>query len=149
MTQEFTNILKQYNVNPNNCEDFQPIVPKALEQLLHHYNSLVAFVSACVLISQTEDVEKQLDVVIHKLRHNNYFNDYQEIDEETYDVIILDREVNLGECDEVTLTIHVVNNKVEVSKFIEFGIKGEDYPMSCSIDDVIYTMQQESLTGKS
>lgn len=140
----FTNILEQFNKGAEEYDDFQLMQPKAVEQLLHHYNSLTAFVNACVLISNTDDVEKQLDVIIDKLRHNNYFDDYQEIDDCTYDVLVLDREVNLGECDEATFTIHVVNNKVEVSKFIEFGIKGEDYPLSCTIEDVIYTLQQNA-----
>ena len=138
----FINIIEQFNEGANKYDDFQVMQPKAVEQLLRHYNSLTAFVNACILKSNTDDIEKQLEVILYELRHTNYFDDYQEIDDFTYDVLVLDRNVNQGECNEVIFTIHKVNNKLEVSKFIEYGIKGEDYPLSCTIDDVVYTMKE-------
>ena len=151
MTEQFTDLLEQYNQNPNNYEDFVLMNTKCLEQILVVHNALTSFVHACVPLSNTDNPSQQLQYIISQLHRNNYYSDVYIVDgmagDEVVDVLWSDSTAKPGECDEVTLTLLIKDNEVCVSKFVEFGMHGEDYPMECSLDDVVYTLNKYSVKG--
>lgn len=125
-----------------------PLTLKALKQLIDIVEDCKREVCQVLDTNKSITDEKEiLNLIYDRLRHNSIYSEFNRVGENILDIIYFNREVNIGDIDEVIITINSFKIFKDKSSFgvsyynIEFGICGEDYPISYNLVDIKSTYE--------
>lgn len=124
-----------------------PLTLKALKQLIDIVENCKREVRQVLDTNKSvTDKKELLNLIYDRLRHSFTYNKFNRVDENILDIIHFNREVNTGDIDEVIITINTFEIFKDKSSFgvsyeIEFGIQGEDYPISYNLVDIKSTYE--------
>lgn len=131
------NIIKEYVYDDGTC----PVTKAALEDLIEIHCRLTAL--ACLSMNGKKP-QQTLDDFLWHVHHTNYFNKYNHIEDNTYDIIYYDADAKPGRIDECIITVALdrKTGDLKVGEWLEFGVKGYDDMIGYDLDDVVYTLNQ-------
>lgn len=119
-----------------------PLTLKALKQLIDIVENCKQEIRQVLNANKSVTNKKEiLNLIYDRLRHISTYKEFNWVDDDILDVIYLNGDVKVGDIDEVIITISSFNlfkNKdgAGISYDIEFGIHGEDYPISYNLTDI-------------
>ena len=119
-----------------------PLTLKALKQLIDIVEDCKKEVRQVLDTNKSVTDKKEiLNLIYNRLKHISTYEEFNWVDEDMLDVVYLDKDVEVGDIDEVIITISSFNlfknnGGTGISYDIEFGIYGEDYPISYTLTDI-------------
>lgn len=131
-----------------------PLTLKALKQLIDIVENCKKEVRKVLNTNKSvTDKTEILNLIYDRLRHNSNYDKFSRVNKDILDVIYLNREVNTGDIDEVIITISSFNlfkdkDGTGISYNIEFGMHGEDYPISYNLVDIKSTYEYYAKKNK-
>lgn len=122
-----------------------PLTLPTLKQLINIVEDCKKEVKKVLDINKSVTDRKEiLNLIYDRLLHIPTYDEFNWIDENMLDVVYFNNDVKVGDIDEVIITISLFNlfedkESVGISYDIEFGIHGEDYPISYTLTDIKLT----------
>lgn len=128
-------ITKDYILEEGTC----PVTKAALEDLVEIHSNLLSILHLSMTGKKPQET---LEDFIWHVRHTNYFNNYNKVNDDLYDIEYHDADAKPGRIDDCILTV-LINDEtgdLELSDELEFGVKGCDDIITYNLKDVIFTL---------
>lgn len=134
-----TDLIERYNNSfDESVEQDTVLTVQALKKVVEVYNELKNMVQNVRATYSTGD--NQMEFLLNTIHRTTYFDKVNEVDFDMVDVFYFEPNVNKNEVDEVILTVTIDDNQLRLAECIEFGIRGDDYPIDTDIKDIEHTI---------